>query len=84
MRVKLERPERPHWPCDEHHIFNGHGFRKLSEEYNCVIYVPHDYHEYIHKSATARKGLKALYQQKLEEAGWTREEFMDTFGRNYL
>ena len=84
MRVALERPERPDWICEEHHIFNGRGIRKWSDKYNCVIYIPSAYHNRITNDAKLRKKLKAEYQEKLEDAGWTREEFIETFGRNYL
>ena len=84
MRVSLERPNRPPWLCEEHHIFNGHGKRTQSEKYNCVIYVSPDYHRLIHENAILRKDLKAKYQLALEDAGWTREEFRETFGKSYL
>ena len=84
MRVKLERPERPDWACEEHHVYNGRGLRELSEKYNCVIYIPALYHKQIHANALLRKRLKAEYQRKLEAAGWTREEFIETFGKSYL
>ena len=84
MRVKLDRPERPDWCCHEHHVFNGTANRKHSEKYNCVIYVRPDMHERIHKDVVLRKQLKAVYQRKLEDAGWTREEFISTFGRSYV
>lgn len=84
MRVPLERPKRPPWLCHEHHIFNKSGVRKQSEKYNCVIYVSPDYHRFIHENAALRKDLKAKYQQMLEDAGWTREEFRETFGKSYL
>ena len=83
MRMALDRPMRPAWGVHEHHIFNG-SCRKWSEKYNCVIYISPAAHEYIHKNADCRKALKAEYQQKLELAGWTRSEFVETFGKNYL
>ena len=84
MRVKLDRPARPHWACEEHHVFNGTANRKHSEKYNCVVYIPSAFHREIHRNAELRKQLKAEYQAKLEEAGWTREEFISTFGRSYV
>jgi hypothetical protein len=84
MRVALERPKRPPWLCEEHHVFNGRGLRAQSEKYNCVVYISPDFHRLIHENATVRKDLKAKYQEMLEAAGWTREEFRETFGKSYL
>ena len=84
MRIALERPERPHWPCEEHHVFNGRGIRQHSEKYNCVAYISPAHHRRIHEDVRTRNQLKVVYQEKLERAGWTREEFIETFGKSYL
>ena len=84
MRVPLERLKRPHWRCHEHHVFNGAGLREQSEKYNCVIYPEPWFHELIHTNAAIRKQIKAEHQAKLEAAGWTREEFIETFRKSYL
>lgn len=85
MKVKLDIKKPQGYPLDRHHVFNG-PFRKASEKWGCVVYIPHVYHLY-HGPHTHREyadNLKAEYQRKLEAAGWTREEFMEEFGRNYL
>ena len=84
MRAKLKRPEKPARYTHLHHVFNGNPQRKYSEEYNAVVYLHPAVHEMVHKDAGVRRELKAEYQQRLEDAGWTREEFMETFGRSYL
>ena len=86
MRVKLERPERERGK-HAHHVFGGAN-RKHSEKWGCVIYLPPRLHnmsrEGVHANAAFDRALKAEYQRRLEAAGWTREEFMETFGKNYL
>lgn len=84
MRIKL-MIERPDHPADRHHVFHG-SYRKAAERWGCVKYLPHVFHIGTggpHQNAEYDRRLKAGYQQLLEEAGWTREEFMETFGRNY-
>ena len=85
MRVALERPERV-YGTEEHHVFGGSS-RKWSDKYNCIVYLPRELHtgDYgVHFSKTLMQSLHEDYQQRLESAGWTREEFRETFGRSYL
>lgn len=81
--IKIERPEGGGW--DRHHVWGG-PYRKASERWGCVAYLPHEYHlcRGPHSDRRAADELKGRYQAMLEQAGWTREEFMETFGRNYL
>lgn len=83
MRVSLKRPERPPGYTHLHHVFNGNPQRKYSEKYNAVIYLHPSVHEMVHADAAVRRELKAEYQARLEDAGWTREEFIETFGRSW-
>ena len=83
MRVKLKRPERPEGCTHLHHVFNGNPQRKYAEKYNCVVYLHPMVHAMVHEDAGVRKELKSEYQMRLEEAGWTREEFIETFGKSY-
>lgn len=86
MRKPLNRPERPEYACELHHVFGGPN-RKWSEKYNCVIYLPRQEHtgkNGVHSDACFSRRLHERYQRQLEAAGWTRGEFMETFGRNYL
>lgn len=87
MRVPLERPERPEggtWEC--HHVFGG-PCRKWSEEYNCVIYLTPEMHRGtngIHRNKAFRLRVQQEFQRRLEMAGWTRKEFIDTFLKSRL
>ena len=87
MRKRLERPCRPAYPCELHHVYGG-ARRRQSERYNCVIWLPPAMHNQppngVHHNRALAEALKAEYQRRLEEAGWTREEFLLTFGRSYL
>ena len=86
MREKLPRPDRPDYFAECHHIYGG-SRRKFSEEYNCIVYLPYAYHRGnngVHHNKVYRLFLQARGQADLENIGWTREEFIETFGRNYL
>jgi len=84
MRVKLRVD--PIAGCHKHHVFYGAN-RKHSEKWGCVTYLPAHLHTGdtgIHFDKNFDNVVKKIYQKALEEMGWTREEFMETFGRNYL
>lgn len=70
-----------------HHIFGG-ARRQLSEENGCWCYLCARHHNFsdlgVHFNKSLDIKLKKLAQQKLEESGWNRERFIETFGRNYL
>jgi hypothetical protein len=72
----------------KHHIFNGMSFRKPSETHGCWCYLCGRHHnlssEGVHFNKDLDLRLKRHAQRKLEASGWTREQFMDTFGRNYI
>jgi hypothetical protein len=38
----------------------------------------------IHRNKEFRLQVQAEYQMKLEAAGWTRQEFIETFQKSYL
>ena len=76
-------------PLDRHHIFGG-GRRKKSEKYGLVVDLcHHECHQFgpraAHQCAETRDELHR-YGQKMamERMGWTKEDFMREFGRNYL
>lgn len=87
MRAKLPRPVKPARGWDLHHVY-GAANRKHSEEWNAVVYLPHMQHLYgersPHANAAVAQALHKEFQHRLESAGWTREEFVETFGRSYL
>lgn len=76
-------------PLDRHHIFPGKS-RSLSEKYGLTVYLCHDrchiFGRYaVHRNAETRRLLQSWGQKKaMEEYGWTTEEFIRIFGRNYL
>lgn len=76
-------------PLDKHHIFGGAN-RKKSEKYGLVVFLCHDRcHENgkhaAHRDPETARRLHEYGQRKaMAEQGWTREEFVLEFGRNYL
>ena len=76
-------------PLDKHHIFGG-AYRKKSEKYGLTVYLCHgSCHIFGEKAVhSCRETMDELhrYGQKMamERMGWTKEDFMREFGRNYL
>lgn len=76
-------------PLDKHHIF-GAAFRKKSEKYGLVIYLHHSRcHIFGPYAAHQNKGtmleLHRYGQLKaMRENGWSTEDFIREFGKNYL
>ena len=76
-------------PLDRHHIFGG-GRRQLSEKYGLVVYLCHSrchiYGEYsAHRNAEIADYLHKYGQRKaMKENNWSKEDFMEVFGANYL
>ena len=76
------------WNIEEHHIFFGTAKRKLSEQYGLKVWLCPTHHRGTN-GVHGKNGhildleLKQLGQKAFE---WkhSREEFMQTFGRNYL
>lgn len=74
---------------DRHHIFNKHN-RNKSEKYGLVVYLCHnECHIFgknaVHNNRDVDLKLKQYGQQKaMEEQGWTKEDFIKVFGKNYL
>ena len=73
---------------ETHHVFNGAN-RKLSEKYGLCVYLTHDEHNEppygVHFNKTVREKLQAEVQQiAMDRYGWTVEDFIEIFGRNYL
>lgn len=76
-------------PLDKHHIFGG-PYRQKSEKYglvvdlchfSCHIFGPHA----AHRDKETMEYIKRYGQKKaMEENGWTTEDFIREFGRNYL
>lgn len=76
-------------PLDRHHIFGG-TYRKKSEKYGLVVYLCHrTCHIFgkkaAHNCAGTMLALKQYGQKKaMQEQGWTTEDFIREFGKNYL
>lgn len=70
--------------CDPHHVFQGTA-RRLSDKYDAVIYLCRACHDEIHRHPAAYEWLKAKAQTEVMfRQGWSLEEWMQHFGKNYL
>lgn len=87
-------PERKCYFCgstqwlERHHVFGG-ACRKLSEKYGLVVDLCHFCHNEppngVHFNAERMAELRKEFQEKaMAENGWTTEDFIRIFGRNYL
>ena len=76
-------------PLDKHHIFNG-PLRKKSEKYGLKVWLCHnECHIYgpesVHRSQAVDSVVKQHGQLRaMIENGWTTEQFIKQFGKNYL
>lgn len=74
---------------DRHHIFSG-PFRKKSEKYGLTVYLCHDTchifgPDAVHQSRETMLKVKRYGQRKaMQENGWSTEDFIREFGKNYL
>ena len=74
---------------DKHHIFGG-SLRKKSEKYGLVVQLcHHDCHIFgehaVHRNPAERERLQKRGQcRAMQENGWSAEEFVWEFGKNYL
>jgi len=85
--------EGPYWTgavvdrLEEHHIFGGPR-RKASEKYGLKVYLHgikchREGKDSAHQNKVTRMMLQTLAQKRFEELH-SREEFVKTFGKNYL
>lgn len=73
---------------ERHHLFGGAN-RKKSDRLGLVVDLCHDCHNEppygAHHNKDTMLGLHRYGQVKaMEEQGWTEEEFIREFGKNYL
>lgn len=74
---------------DRHHIFGG-PFRKKSEKYGLTVDLCHDTcHIFgpnsVHQNRETMLEIKRYGQRKaMQENGWSKEDFIREFGKNYL
>lgn len=77
-------------PIAEHHVFFGAGRRKLSEKYGLKVYLHNNKcHIFgknsVHQNAGVDRAVKAAVQKiAMRKYGWTVEQFISIFGKNYL
>jgi len=76
-------------PLDHHHIFGG-PYRRKSENYGLVVDLCHHEchifgHYAVHKNPETMRLLHEYGQRRaMRENGWTTEDFIREFGKNYL
>ena len=76
-------------PLDRHHIFGGAN-RKKSEKYGLVVDLCHNKCHIFGPNAAhqCRETMQKLHEygqrKAMDEQGWTTEDFIREFGRNYL
>ena len=72
----------------DHHILFGTSNRKMSELYGLKVWLCVEHHtgsnEAVHHNKELDLNLKRLAQRYYEANYGTREDFRETFGRNYL
>lgn len=83
------RYELPTDPLDRHHVFFG-PYRQNAERYGLTVYLHHNAcHIYgrnaVHANSRVCRELQAEAQGiAMERYGWTTEEFIKLFGKNYI
>lgn len=76
-------------PLDCHHVYGGSN-RNKSEKYGLTIYLHHSKchifgRRAIHNDAEMNRAIKAIAQEKaMQHYGWSVEDFIKIFGKNYL
>ena len=70
---------------ETHHVFAGRGRRQLSDRYGLVVRLCRDCHDDVHRHPARYEWLHEDFQRKaMQEQGWTIQEFIDRFGKNYI
>lgn len=75
-----------YWGLDRHHCF-GNANRNKSEKFGLVVWLCHDecHLNGVHKNAELNRMVQAKAQQvAMHHYGWTTEEFIKIFGKNYI
>ena len=72
-----------------HHIFFGARLRQKSEEYGLTVplchYCHNEYPNGVHQNKENRLALQAKAQKiAMEHYGWSTEEFIKIFRKNYI
>lgn len=73
---------------ERHEVFFGHSYRNKSIKYGLVVFLTPDQHRGdngVHHNKEFNVYLKRIAQQTaMEYYGWTIEEFIGKFGKNYI
>lgn len=72
---------------DEHHIFFGTSNRKNSEHYGLKVFLCDAHHEHSEEAVHVNHEMSLMLQQTAQrvfEKQYSRELFMQVFGKNYL
>lgn len=76
-------------PLDMHHIFGG-PYKAKSEKYGLLVPLCHETchifgENAVHHNAETMRELRRWGQEKaMREQGWSTEQFIQIFGKNYL
>ena len=72
----------------KHHVFAGHGRRKISEREGCWCYLCARHHNAsdagVHFNRQFDLALKEYTQGRWEQEKGNREQFIKLFGKNYI
>lgn len=84
--VLMRDDHRPKRPLHKHHVFGGPN-RRHSEEYGLTVDLCLDDHETgkfaVHRCQETQDLLHKIGQREFEER-YSRQQFVDIFGKNYL
>lgn len=74
---------------ETHHIFQGNPLRKKATKYKLTVTLCRGCHQFAsdsaHRSREFRENLRKFAEAKLMiEQGWSKEDFIREFGKNYL
>lgn len=72
-----------------HHVYSGFGLRELSDQYGLTVWLCHKCHNEppngVHQNKEIRRALQARVQRiAMKYYGWTIEQFIKIFRKNYL
>lgn len=71
----------------KHHIYEGTGRRKLSEQYGCWVWLSPEWHNMSDNGVHFNKKLDTKLKQECQrrfESIYGHEKFMAVFGKNYI
>lgn len=70
-----------------HHVYSGFGLRELSDQYGLTVWLCRKCHneDGVHQHRELCRALQARVQAiAMEHYGWSREDFIRLFRKNYL